>query len=166
MAEYQLLKDYAELGQNLGYTGEELKQFVAELHKQERQRRVEEREEDKARREDEERMLQVKLEIEKAKLALAESCGNVPAPVTAAKPKLPKYDESLDSVDIYLDRFERFASANQWPKEEWANLLSPLLTGKALQAYVSLTIDDAKDYEAVKVAILHRYQLTEEGYRL
>ncbi|KAK4326009.1 hypothetical protein Pmani_003432 [Petrolisthes manimaculis] len=68
MAEYQLLKDYAELGQNLGFTGDELKQFVSEIHNQERQRRTELREEDQARREDEELMLKVKLQIEKAKL--------------------------------------------------------------------------------------------------
>ncbi|KAK4327168.1 hypothetical protein Pmani_002338 [Petrolisthes manimaculis] len=52
--EYQLLKDYAELGQNLVYTGDELKQFVSELHNQERQRRTELREEDQARHADEE----------------------------------------------------------------------------------------------------------------
>ncbi|KAK4304434.1 hypothetical protein Pmani_023606 [Petrolisthes manimaculis] len=93
MAEYQLLKDYAELGQNLGYTGDELKQFVSELHNQERQRRTELREEDQARHADEERMLKVKLQIEKAKLDIVQATGNAPA-IAATKLKLPKNERN------------------------------------------------------------------------
>ena len=82
------------------------------------------------------------------------------------KPKLPKYDEDVDDLDAYLERFERYAVTHQWPEDEWAVNLSPLLTGKALEAYVCLSSADAVSYEKVKKAVLLRYMMTEEGYRM
>lgn len=160
MAEYQLLKDYADLGQTLGYSGEGLQKFVSELLQEERQRRAEERTEQKEK-------LELQLEIEKTKLAATQAASTAPPSLQVAvpKPKLPKYDQTIDEVDVYLDQFERYAFTNKWPRDNWANILSPLLTGKALQAYVSLPLDDASDYDTVKKAILQLYLLTEEGYR-
>ncbi|XP_072164915.1 uncharacterized protein [Diadema setosum] len=47
----------------------------------------------------------------------------------------------------------------------WAINLSALLTGKALDTYARLTDEEAGDYEAVKAALLKRYDLTSEGFR-
>ena len=42
---------------------------------------------------------------------------------------------------------------------------SALLTGKALEVYFRLPVDQINDYTAVKSALLERYRLTEEGFR-
>ena len=44
--------------------------------------------------------------------------------------------------------------------------LSALLTGKGLEVYTSMPPEQAGDYPALKKAVLKRYQLTEEGFRL
>ena len=44
--------------------------------------------------------------------------------------------------------------------------LSALLTGKALEVYSRLSVEQASDYEEIKTSLLHRFQLTEEGFRL
>ncbi|KAK3859065.1 hypothetical protein Pcinc_034788 [Petrolisthes cinctipes] len=71
-----------------------------------------------------------------------------------ARPKLPKFEESVDCINAYLERFERFASSVKWPKDEWVINLSSLLTSKALQAYISLTPDTAQNYDTIRKTIL------------
>ena len=86
--------------------------------------------------------------------------------VKALCPKLPKFDEEKDDLDAFLERVEWFAGSQGWPEDIWAVSLSPLLTGKGLQVYSSMPSDQANDYEELKKAILKRYKLTEEGFRL
>ena len=80
-------------------------------------------------------------------------------------PKLPHFDDSKDNVDSYLQRFERYAELQNWPREEWALYLSALLKGKALEVYSRLTEQDVKSYERLKTALLRKYELTVEGFR-
>ncbi len=77
----------------------------------------------------------------------------------------PKFDEESDSIDSYLQRFERLATVNKWKKEEYAAKLSALLTGKALDVYARLPDDQATDYERLKKDLLRRYNKTADGYR-
>ena len=84
----------------------------------------------------------------------------------ARTPKLPVFIDGKDDLDAYLERFERYATTQEWKKEDWATDLSALLTGKALGVYARLSVDDAVDYDKVKEALLKRYQLTEEGFRV
>ena len=84
--------------------------------------------------------------------------------VTIHKPKLPKFEEDKDDMDIYLQRFERFAKMQKWKPEEWVVSLSPLLTGKGLEVYTSMPDTDLDNYDQLKLALLKRYQLTEEGF--
>ena len=79
--------------------------------------------------------------------------------------KLPKYDETKDDMDAYINRFERYAVAKEWEEEVWALNFSTLLTGQGLQVYDSLTPADADNYQTLKKALLRRYKHTEEGYR-
>ena len=81
-------------------------------------------------------------------------------------PRLPTFVDGKDDLDAYLERFERYAGDQGWKKEEWASSLSALLTGKALGVYARLSRDEAKVYDKVKNALLTRYQLTEDGFRL
>ncbi|XP_035986169.1 uncharacterized protein LOC118559583 [Fundulus heteroclitus] len=80
-------------------------------------------------------------------------------------PKMQPYNEGED-IEHYLTTFERIAHACQWPQDEWALHLAPLLTGKARSAYVAMDMDDTMDYAKVKCAVLQKYEISEETYRL
>lgn len=80
-------------------------------------------------------------------------------------PKMQPYSEGED-IEHYLITFERIAHACQWPQEEWALHLAPLLAGKARSAYVAMDIDDTMDYEKVKGAVLQKFEICAETYRV
>ena len=80
-------------------------------------------------------------------------------------PQLPLFDDNRDKMDVYLERFERFAAIQKWKQESWAVVLSALLSGQALEAYARLSAEEATDYTKVKMALLKQYNLTEEGFR-
>ena len=73
--------------------------------------------------------------------------------------------DGKDDLDAYLQRFERFAETAKWKKDGWASKLSALLSGRALEVYSRLSEEAAKDYDKVKIALMKRYDLTEDGYR-
>ena len=61
-----------------------------------------------------------------------------PAPrVIDREPRLARLEDS-DDIEHYLLTFERLAEVYQWPKEDWAIHLIPLLTGKARSAFVAM----------------------------
>jgi hypothetical protein len=105
----------------------------------------------------------LRLEEEKLKLEQAKEedkkFGNL------GKSKLPCFDETKDSFDAYIARFESFATLRKWKKEVWSIQLSLLLTGKALEVYDGLTIEQQGDYDSLKIALLRRFDLTEEAFR-
>ena len=81
--------------------------------------------------------------------------------IKAKAPKIPGKDE----MDSYLLRFERYATAQKWEPDTWATGLSALLQGKALDVYALMPKEDALNYDKLKVALLKRYELTEEGFK-
>ena len=83
----------------------------------------------------------------------------------AKAPKLPSFVDGKDDLDAYLQRFERFATTAKWEKTGWASKLSALLSGRALEVYSWLSEEAAQDYDRVKLALMKRYDLTEDGYR-
>ena len=83
----------------------------------------------------------------------------------AKAPKLPSFVNGKDDLDAYLQRFERFAEKAKWKKDRWASKLSALLSGRAFEVYSRLSEEAARDYDKVKIALLKRYDLTEDGYR-
>ena len=50
-------------------------------------------------------------------------------------PLLPGFVDGKDNLDSYLLRFERYATVAGWERSDWATLLSPLLSGRALDVY-------------------------------
>ncbi|XP_024117599.1 uncharacterized protein LOC112139127, partial [Oryzias melastigma] len=78
-------------------------------------------------------------------------------------PRLEKLTEH--DVEHFLITFERIATACKWAESDWVFRLIPLLTGKARSAYVNMDVDDSLDYEKVKTAILHKYDINPESYR-
>ena len=85
--------------------------------------------------------------------------------IKAKAPKIPAFNEGKDEMDSYLLRFERYATAQKWEPETWATGLSALLQGKALDVYALMPKEDALNYDKLKVALLKRYELTEEGFK-
>uniref|UniRef100_A0A8C6URA0 Gypsy retrotransposon integrase-like protein 1 n=1 Tax=Neogobius melanostomus TaxID=47308 RepID=A0A8C6URA0_9GOBI len=80
-------------------------------------------------------------------------------------PKMQPYTDGED-IEHYLCIFERIAHACQWPCDEWALCLAPLLTGKARSAYVAMDIDDTMNYYKVKRAVLQKFEISTVTYRL
>ena len=78
--------------------------------------------------------------------------------------KLTKLGE-LEDVEAFLTAFERAVEAHNVEPTQWAALLAPQLTGKALQAYAAMSNEEAKDYGVVKEAIFRRYDINEETYQ-
>ena len=70
-----------------------------------------------------------------------------------------------DDIEAYLTTFERIMEAHEVRSDRWSFKLAPQLTGKAQQAYAALPPDDARSYEALKAAILRRYNINGETYR-
>ena len=56
-----------------------------------------------------------------------------------SRPKLSAFDKQKDDMDAYPERYERFATSQEW---------------------------DDGDYEKQKTALLQRYEFTENGFRL
>ena len=112
------------------------------------------------------RRLTMQIELEQIKKQTREMNSSVATGGARAKPpKLPLFNEDRDQLDMYLQRFERYAAAQNWNRDEWALNLSSLLTGKALNVYSSIPIEDAHQYEILKFALLKAYNLTEDGYK-
>jgi len=81
-------------------------------------------------------------------------------------PRMPHFDEEHDFMDSYLSRFERFAESQKWKRDDWATYLSALLKGRALDVYARLPVDQANDYDHLKEALLKRYRLSAEGFKM
>ena len=79
--------------------------------------------------------------------------------------RLTKLSEAGD-VEAYFTTFERMMTAFEVQKERWVFKLAPYLTGKAQQAYAAMAAEDAGEYECLKAAILKRYNINEETYRV
>ena len=78
--------------------------------------------------------------------------------------KIEVFDDNTD-VDAYLDHFERIVSMHGLSKRDWAARLAPQLRGQAQDCVRKLTSAEARDYDVVKKALLHRFRRTAEFFR-
>ena len=146
---------------------EKERQLQRELEEKERERQAQAREKEAMRRHERE-----------MKQSEVQQAGNTASGVTevsavggtrvasAKLPKLPEFVDGKDDLDSYLQMFERFARGNKWDESNWATSLSALLTGKALDVYSRMSETAAVDYRGLKEALLKRYNLTEDGFRV
>ncbi|XP_065921959.1 uncharacterized protein [Magallana gigas] len=105
-------------------------------------------------------------EIKLKELALKErelETGPSPQSVQTPSVKLPKFEGQ--DPDVFLKSYEKIAGLQKWDKSQWAVRLVPMLSGKALEAYSRLSDEESDNYDAIKTAILKRYELTSEAYR-
>uniref|UniRef100_A0A9J7X964 Gypsy retrotransposon integrase-like protein 1 n=1 Tax=Cyprinus carpio carpio TaxID=630221 RepID=A0A9J7X964_CYPCA len=56
--------------------------------------------------------------------------------------------------------FETIAAREDWPREEWARILAPLLTGEPQQAYFSMPAHQKESYDELRKEILGRVGLS------
>ncbi|XP_077508305.1 uncharacterized protein LOC144119604 [Amblyomma americanum] len=177
------------LGKELGLEGAELREFLREERAAERERRrlederekerdAREKERDAREKERSDRKLQ-EIDKEMALLQLRAnsnisgssvsepSSSTMPTRALGVRPHklMAPFNEKGDDLDAYLTRFERVAAAQQWPREQWATALSTCLTGEALNVFGRMPAPDSNDYDKVKLALLLRFRLTEEGFR-
>ncbi|XP_069996593.1 uncharacterized protein [Penaeus vannamei] len=111
------------------------------------------------------RELDIEREIKLKELELrAASPAAVPFNITANAKLVPPFQENV--VDNYFRYFEKIAISSDWPKEQWTVLLQSVLTGKAQEIYMSMSVTDSRDYDKVKTAVLKGYELVPEAYRL
>ena len=84
-------------------------------------------------------------------------------PAEATKePTLVKVCETDTDIKNFLTGFERVARAYKWSEDMWVLKLIPLLTGRCMAAYANMDPEMARDYEEVKQAILHRFDINKE----
>ena len=126
-----------------------------------RRRRDEELAEERRRHDEEVRLLRQMVE---ETLGRRVQPSVVPGGDGNGKVKLTKLG-ATDDVEAYLTTFERMMVVYEVPKERWAFMLAPQLTGKAQQAFAAMDMALSADYDEVKAAILRRYGINEEAYR-
>lgn len=81
-----------------------------------------------------------------------------------SEPKIPLYQAGED-IENFLLRFERIAKTWRWPEQEWACRLVPLLSGKALEAYLAMDEERAHCYVDLKATLLTKFDISPETYR-
>ena len=178
----------------LGFEGEEMRQWVKQQHDVERDFRVKERAHTRKKEMKEMEMAEKKLEHEekereyerekemkrldherKMELKLLElkfehERLDIEAKKTdsnAVKEKiiLPIFNEERDKFDTFICKFESYAKLMKWPRTDWAMQLSLVLTGQTSDIFYSLPEEHQRDYDKVKNALLRKFSLTEEGLR-
>ncbi|CAH3139267.1 unnamed protein product, partial [Porites lobata] len=176
---------FIQIGEKFGFEGEKLLEFVREQQKLEEERRREEEEKEEKRRQLEEEKEEKRRKLEEERRREEEEKEEKRRQIEEEKeerrrndteraevredrakaPKLPSFVDGKDDLDAYLQRFERFAATAKWEKTGWASKPSALLSGRALEVYSRISEEAAQDYDRVKLALMKRYDLTEDGYR-
>ena len=115
-------------------------------------------------------MLTLRIEADRASAVAEESRHNVMESTrdvipSIRAPPLPRFHESEGNIDVYIERFERYAANEGWEYGCYAIYLSALLDGPALDIYHRMPLEDANDYKALKEALLKRYSFTAQDFR-
>ncbi|KAL1270491.1 hypothetical protein QQF64_029507 [Cirrhinus molitorella] len=97
-------------------------------------------------------------EIAALRLAAAQRVP-LPDPRAQAAQLLPKMTVH-DDAETYLQMFETLAVREGWPREDWARVLAPLLTGEPQRAYFSMPTERSESYDELRKEILGRVGLS------
>ena len=90
---------------------------------------------------------------------------DVPPVHTVPEPKLRPLGKD-DDIEAFLTTFERAMANARITEEFWSAHLAPQLTGKAQLAYVALSQEDDRDCWTTRMALLKRYNIDTECYRV
>lgn len=125
-----------------------------------------EREKEEREREENERKRQHELEMARLSRGSSEREGSGAENGFAYKARnlMPKFSE--EEPDDFFSGFEDVANAMGWPREKWALLVRPALTGKAMSVSVALDALSRQNYDRLKEEVLKAYEITPEFYRV
>src|SRR4029434_5295752 len=76
---------------------------------------------------------------------------------------LPKFNDR--DPDIFFSMFEGIADGRGWNDSERTLLIQTVLSGRAQDAFVALSVSDRKNYHLVKITLLRAYEQVPEFYR-
>ena len=170
------IKALIEVGTSLGYSGDELKQFLTgermrldkEREKQDKEKQQLQERQEKEKQMEQERLRtfeleKIRLENEtKVKATNPNNTNNNSSRSAGMRAlKLPPFNEDKDDLDAYLIRFERACTAFEVRQEHRSTQLVRLLQGKALDVYQRLANDEVDYYDVLKAQLLKRFRLTE-----
>ncbi len=65
---------------------------------------------------------------------------------------------------FFLSLFETMSEERNWLRSIQIVMLQTVITSKVQETYAALTMEDRKNYDKVKVAILKAYELVPEAY--
>ena len=74
------------------------------------------------------------------------------------------FNETQETIDTYLQHFERLARIHGVSQDYWATVVSAFLQGNAKAVYSSLDPSEWENYEKLKEALLKHYCLNKEAY--
>ncbi|GFR57717.1 reverse transcriptase [Elysia marginata] len=179
MADVEAFMKYLDIASKLGIE-ENVQEWVENriqqdkdreerLLERERQREESERErqqvQEREAREHEIRKLEAEANLKKLELDATQFVGERrPQYGNFGKPKLPPLTDT-SQIDLYLERFERFASSQAWRVEDWASCLCNLLQGEALSILLSLSTEESANYNTVKETLLRRFNCDRNGFK-
>ena len=69
-----------------------------------------------------------------------------------------------DDIEAYLTVFERTMCAYKVERSRWSYMLALQLTGRAQKVFAVMETEQSGNYDALKNAILTRYDINEEAY--
>ena len=113
--------------------------------------------------EEKERVRRYKLECRECKVSEGDEDGQDNFRIASAVRLVPKFDEM--AVENYFMSFEKAMEIHKFPKNKWTALLHSQLVGKAAKVFSELTLEDCKDYDKLKQAVLTAYARVPEYYR-
>lgn len=71
-----------------------------------------------------------------------------------------------NDISLYLVNFERTCTSAKFGKDTWSQRLLTLLPNEATDVIARMSVEDARDYEKVKLHLRQRYSLSTEALRL
>ncbi|XP_075060710.1 uncharacterized protein LOC142145886 [Mixophyes fleayi] len=116
-----------------------------------------------AERESAKREAERRYELELAKLKRQPEARD--AGISRPRPENFPVLEKDGDLDTFLRGFEKTCRQYGLAKDQWAQYLTPGLRGKALEAFADLPPEMDGNYEAIKSALLQRFNITPEAHR-
>ncbi|XP_075056970.1 uncharacterized protein LOC142143158 [Mixophyes fleayi] len=116
-----------------------------------------------AERESAEQEAERRYELELAKLKRQPEARE--AGISRPRPENFPVLEKDGDLDTFLRGFEKTCRQYGLAKDQWAQYLTPGLRGKALEAFADLPPEMDGNYEAIKSALLQRFNITPEAHR-
>ena len=139
---------------------ERTKESEREREKEERHRHWEAQERAKER---EFELRRLELQRPQAPPVAARRDGPTAFKVENAVRLIPRFNDH--DIETFLISFEKIAELNQFPRDKYSAILQAHLTGKALKVFTELSLEECKDYDTLKQALLTAYAVVPEVYR-